>query len=80
MSVSIGDRPLGLDAEYDIATIDVVAQGGDLYRTALHATNVQRTDRSFTDVLEAYFKKHSVVKVPGPGRLLNRTAISQSAQ
>jgi 5'-nucleotidase/UDP-sugar diphosphatase len=73
VSVTVGDQPMGLDIEYEIATIDLVAQGGDLYRTARHATNVRRTDLSFTDVLEAYFKAHSVVKIPGNGRLLNRS-------
>jgi 5'-nucleotidase / UDP-sugar diphosphatase len=80
LSVIVGDQPLGLAMEYNIATIDVVAQGGDLYRTARAATNVQRTDQPFTDLLEAYFREHSVVKVPQRGRLLNRTATIPSAQ
>ena len=71
LSVEVGDQPMDLNAEYRVATIDVIAQGGDLYKTATQATNIERSDRAFSDVLEAYFQDHSVVKKPAGGRLVN---------
>ncbi|MFK8050694.1 MAG: bifunctional UDP-sugar hydrolase/5'-nucleotidase [Halioglobus sp.] len=71
VSVHVGVVPMESNTEYDIATIDVVAQGGDLYGTARQATNVVRSDREFTDVLEEYFTDRSLVKIPRRGRLLN---------
>lgn len=73
VSVNVGSQPLAMDMEYNVATIDVIAQGGDLYRTATQATNVERTDRAFGDVLEAYFQEHAVVKIPSGGRLINNS-------
>lgn len=71
VSVHVGAEPMESNIEYDIATIDVIAQGGDLYQTARQAIDVERTDREFADVLETYFKEHAVVKIPKRGRLLN---------
>jgi 2',3'-cyclic-nucleotide 2'-phosphodiesterase (5'-nucleotidase family) len=71
VSVDVGGQPMEMELEYSVATIDVIAQGGDLYRTATQATNVERTDRAFADVLEAYFKARPVVKIPTGGRLIN---------
>ena len=73
VSVDVDGMPMESNTEYDIATIDVVAQGGDLYRTAKQATDVERTDREFADVLEAYFTERPIVKIPRRGRLLNKT-------
>ncbi len=73
VSVNVGKRPMEMDREYNVATIDVVAQGGDLYRTATQATNVERTDRAFADVLEAYFQERPAVKIPAGGRLINKS-------
>jgi 5'-nucleotidase/UDP-sugar diphosphatase len=71
VSVTVGNQPLEMAMEYKVATIDVIAQGGDLYRTATHATNVERTDRAFADVLAAYFQGRPVVNRPMGGRLIN---------
>jgi 2',3'-cyclic-nucleotide 2'-phosphodiesterase (5'-nucleotidase family) len=73
VSVTVGKQPMDMDTEYNVATIDVIAQGGDLYRTATQATNVERSDRAFTDILEAYFQEHAVVKVPPGERLINKS-------
>jgi 5'-nucleotidase/UDP-sugar diphosphatase len=73
VSVNVGNQPMDMDTEYNVATIDVIAQGGDLYRTATQATNVERSDRAFSDVLEAYFQEHAVVKIPPGGRLIDKS-------
>lgn len=73
LSVNVGTQPMELGVEYDVATIDVVAQGGDLYHAATQATNVERTDRAFADVLEAYFQGRPVVNIPTHGRLINKS-------
>lgn len=69
LSVEIGGEPLRNDEIYRIATLEIVANGGDLYNAFLSGERVHVT-RNFIEVLDEYFASYEVVNVPESGRLL----------
>ncbi len=70
MNVRIGERPLQADALYRIATLEILAQGGDAYVQFNEANSKVFLERPFAEVLEAYFAARDVVRVPVRGRLV----------
>lgn len=70
LEVFVGEERLVPDGTYRIATLDILAQGGDSYRQFLEADSVQFLDDDFADVLTAYFETSSPIRRPTRGRLV----------
>ncbi len=69
-SVLINDEPLQESGKYTVATIGVLAEGGDLYQTFTEARILQDDGPHFGKVLEEYLRTNSEITVPSRGRLI----------
>ncbi len=78
IEVKVGSSPLRDEATYRIATIEILAQGGDLYRQFRTARQMELTDTRFSEVLEDYFRHHSPVDIPRHGRLVDMSKSGRS--
>ncbi|MFK7831031.1 MAG: 5'-nucleotidase C-terminal domain-containing protein [Congregibacter sp.] len=54
-TVCVGDQPLNPGQLYTIATLEILAQGGDAYRQFLEAEQTQVLQERFSDTLEKAF-------------------------
>ncbi|MGI9542704.1 MAG: bifunctional metallophosphatase/5'-nucleotidase, partial [Cyclobacteriaceae bacterium] len=68
--VKVGKKRLNLEANYDVATIEILAQGGDMYKAFLEAETSDEPGIMFSKVLENYFKQQDRIGVPARGRLI----------
>jgi len=68
--VLVDSEPLEDDTMYRVGTIEILAQGGDLYQPFRHANKIEMSDEHFSDVLEEYFSSRKSVSIPDRGRLL----------
>ena len=66
----VGVKMLDADARYTVATLEILAQGGDAYVQFADAVATKLLPRSFADALLDYFGKRSQVAVPPRGRLI----------
>lgn len=72
VDVRVGDEPLNPDRIYRVATISILAQGGDLYTAFSGAPATP--GKPFAQVLERWVAGRGMVTVPAEGRLLPLTA------
>lgn len=70
--VKVGKKKLRPDAIYDVATIEILAQGGDMYRAFLEAEATDDPGLMFSKVLEKYFKQENRIGIPKRGRLIDK--------
>ncbi len=70
ISVEVHGLPLRLNGSYSIATVEIIAQGGDLYTTFKDADILEANGPYFSDALKSYFSSRPVVTTPSKGRLV----------
>jgi 5'-nucleotidase/UDP-sugar diphosphatase len=70
MSVFVNDAELQSQASYHVATVEIMAQGGDLYTTFKDAQQRERVDVRFSEVLTQRLRQQGILVVPPQGRLL----------
>ena len=70
VDVKISNEPIEDQAVYSVATIGVIAEGGDLYSTFTEAKVVEDMGPYFSKILESYLREQRVIKVPKRGRLI----------
>ncbi|MFC1850821.1 bifunctional metallophosphatase/5'-nucleotidase [candidate division CSSED10-310 bacterium] len=70
LSVLVGDEPLIESSYYRVATIEIVAQGGDLYKQFLKGTIINKKGPVFSELIEKYTASKSMITTPQRGRLL----------
>ncbi|MDH4071542.1 MAG: 5'-nucleotidase C-terminal domain-containing protein, partial [Gammaproteobacteria bacterium] len=68
--IEVAGQPLRLDGTYRVATLEILAQGGDAYTAFGRGTLESMSEKRFADVLEAWFREQDVVTVPPRGRLV----------
>ena len=68
--IEVDGQPLRLDGRYRVATLEILAQGGDLYASFGDGRLESMSDERFADVLEAWFRGREPVRAPPRGRLL----------
>lgn len=68
--VWIGERALDVKASYTVATLEILAQGGDAYVQFADAGSTELLTRSFADALLDFFAQRGQVDVPPRGRLI----------
>ena len=70
LELKIAGQPVDDQSVYAIATIGVIAEGGDLYRTFTEAEVVEDQGPYFSETLESYLREKSIIEVPESGRLI----------
>ena len=70
IDVKISGKPIEDQAFYSVATIGVIAEGGDLYNTFTKAKVVEDMGPFFSKILESYLREKRVIEVPKRGRLI----------
>ena len=70
ISVLINGADLQLTETYHVSTIEIMAQGGDLYSTFKEIKRRKVKSQSFSSVLEDHLRKTKTLAVPKRGRLL----------
>ena len=71
IDLQIGGKEVSENQKYSVATIGVIAEGGDLYTTFTEARVVDSEGPLYAEVLESYLRKKQVIEVPSRGRLVN---------
>ncbi len=69
-SAVVGGNAIRPERSYQVATLEILAQGGDAYVQFHQAREVTFDETSFASVLERYFADAGTVSVPPRGRLL----------
>jgi len=70
--VTLAGQPLLMQQHYTVATVEIMAQGGDLYRTFLDANIINEQGPAFAKVLLDYFAAKDMVVHPERGRLISK--------
>ena len=70
LGIEVGGEPLRLDGTYRVATLEILAQGGDAYTQFEQGRVESLSDETFGDVLQAWFRSQGQVAVPARGRLI----------
>lgn len=68
--IEVGGEPLRLDGRYRVATLEILAQGGDRYAAFADGRLESMSDTRFADLLEAWFRARDQVTAPARGRLI----------
>ena len=68
--LTIGGVPVENENAYTVATIGVIAEGGDLYTTFTEAKVLDSQGPYFADVLESYLRNSGEIRIPESGRLV----------
>jgi len=68
--IEVDGKGLRLDGRYRVATLEILAQGGDLYTMFGNGRLESMSDERFADVLEAWFRARDLVRAPPRGRLV----------
>ncbi len=71
IDVRINERPLNPQETYTVATLEILAQGGDAYVQFNDAKSTEFLERPFAEMLESYFASRDLVRVPRQGRLVS---------
>ena len=71
IDLTIGGNPVVENQLYRVATIGVIAEGGDLYHTFTEAKVLDSNGPFYADVLEAYLRQTGMIEVPSRGRLIS---------
>lgn len=69
LSVDVNGSPLDTDETYRVATLEILAQGGDAYVPFRRGTIISFSENSFGDQLQAWFRTAETISVPERGRL-----------
>ncbi len=72
IKVDVEGKPLKTDTVYTIATVEILAQGGDLYRVFLEAERIDSPEPMFSDVLRQRLKSREVIDIPKSSRLISK--------
>ena len=67
----ISGKTIEDDAFYSVATIGVIAEGGDLYNTFTEAKVVEDKGPYFSEILESYLREQQLIQLPKRGRLIS---------
>ena len=70
MSVQVNEVDLKLEQLYRVSTVEIMAQGGDLFTTFRKATRIERPDIRFSEVLAKRLREMRTLVIPKRGRLL----------
>jgi 2',3'-cyclic-nucleotide 2'-phosphodiesterase (5'-nucleotidase family) len=70
MSVQVNEVDLKLEQLYRVSTVEIMAQGGDLFTTFRKATRIERPDIRFSEVLAERLREIDTLVIPKRGRLL----------
>ena len=70
LEILIGGNPIEDEAMYPVATVEILAKGGDLYRQFNRASEVRLLEVTFSDLLERFFVGGPIVQLPERGRLI----------
>ena len=70
ISVTASGTAIKPDGIYRVATLEILAQGGDAYKQFKESINITYLEKSFAEALSVYFAAHSKVSVPERGRLI----------
>ena len=70
ISVLVNGIELQPEGSYHVATLEIMAQGGDLYTAFKDATRREREEERFSDVLTERLRGLGSIVVPARGRLL----------
>ncbi len=70
VEVRVGSRTLDPQAVYRVATITMLAQGGDMYRMLADQRRIEGEWGEFADSLERYVADHRPLVAPARGRLI----------
>jgi len=68
--VSVNGERLESDRSYRVATLEILAQGGDAYVQFEQAQKTNITQRRFATMLEEYFRANKIVGLPSRERLI----------
>jgi 2',3'-cyclic-nucleotide 2'-phosphodiesterase (5'-nucleotidase family) len=71
-TVELGRYPLELATIYKVGTIEILAQGGDLYHAFTEAKRItpKGSQPTFAETLQKYLSKKQVISTPVRGRLI----------
>jgi len=70
ISILVNGIELQPEGSYHVATVEIIAQGGDLYTAFKDATRREREEERFSDVLTERLRGLGSIVVPARGRLL----------
>ena len=70
LSVEVNGIPLQLEQTYDVATVEIMAQGGDLFHAFRDAHRIERKEVRFADLLTSALREAKVISLPTRGRLI----------
>ena len=70
MSVQVNGIDLNVEQLYRVSTVEIIAQGGDLFMTFRKATRIERPDIRFSEVLAERLREIGTLVIPKRGRLL----------
>ena len=72
VSAAVNGRAIERDHSYQVATLEILAQGGDAYVQFHRAADIEFEETAFASVLEQYFANTGTVSIPARGRLRAR--------
>ncbi len=72
IKVDVGGEPLKTDKTYKVATVEILAQGGDLYDAFLSAEKIESPEPGFSEVLRERLKSREIINIPESNRLIPR--------
>tara|TARA_B110000977_G_scaffold80768_1_gene108096 strand:- start:1597 stop:3198 length:1602 start_codon:yes stop_codon:yes gene_type:complete len=78
VSVQVNGADLNLAQFYRVSTVEIMAQGGDLFTTFRKATRIERPDIRFSEVLTERLREMGKLVIPKRGRLLPYRILGKS--
>jgi len=70
-SVEVNGVSLDPDRSYHVSTVEIMAQGGDLFHAFRDGKRIEGQDVRFSDVLTRRLRSAQVIGIPVRGRLLS---------
>jgi 2',3'-cyclic-nucleotide 2'-phosphodiesterase (5'-nucleotidase family) len=70
-SVAVNGVKLKPASHYHVSTVEIMAQGGDLYHAFREGKRIASEDVKFSDVLTRHLRNAGTVGLPPKGRLLS---------
>lgn len=71
VQIAVNGKPLVPTATYRVATLEILAQGGDAYTQFKQASHTDITQQRFATLLEDHFHAAGMVNQPARGRLID---------
>lgn len=71
LAIKVAGEELSDDKHYQVATIEILAAGGDRYEQFHEALSVSYLESSYADALQQHFAAAGVVGLPSAGRLVS---------